>query len=56
MASLFILIPVALVFVAIAIGIFLWAVRAGQFEDLDTEGKRILFDKASRRSSQSKDP
>jgi len=44
MESLFILIPIALVFVAIAIRIFFWAVKSGQFEDLDTEAKRILFD------------
>lgn len=44
MASLLILIPVALVFVLIAVLIFIWAVKSGQFEDLDTEGKRILFD------------
>lgn len=44
MDSLFILIPIALAFVFIAVRIFLWAVKSGQFEDLDTEGKRILFD------------
>ncbi len=45
MNSLFILIPIALVLVALAVRIFIWAVKSGQFEDLDTEGKRILFDK-----------
>ena len=44
MESLFILIPIALVFVLMAIRAFFWAVKSGQFEDLDTEGKRILFD------------
>ena len=44
MESLAILIPIALVFVIIAVGVFFWAVRSGQFDDLDTEGKRILFD------------
>lgn len=44
MESLFILIPIALVLVYIAIRVFMWAVKSGQFEDLDTEGKRILFD------------
>ncbi|MFL0805392.1 MAG: cbb3-type cytochrome oxidase assembly protein CcoS [Agarilytica sp.] len=46
MNSLFILIPIALVLVAIAVRVFIWAVKSGQFEDLDTEGKRILFDDA----------
>lgn len=44
MESLLILIPIAIVIVAIAVAVFFWAVKSGQFEDLDTEGKRILFD------------
>jgi len=44
MKSLFILIPIAVVFVSVAVVIFFWAVKSGQFDDLDTEGKRILFD------------
>lgn len=44
MQSLFILIPIAIIFVAIAVSIFFWAVKNGQYEDLDTESKRILFD------------
>jgi cbb3-type cytochrome oxidase maturation protein len=46
--SLFILIPVALVFVVVAVRLFLWSVKSGQFEDLDTEARRILFDKNSK--------
>jgi len=42
--SLYILIPLAILIVAVAISIFIWAVKSGQFEDLDAEGKRILFD------------
>lgn len=44
MESLFLLIPLAIIIVAIAVGIFFWAVKSGQFEDLDRESKRILFD------------
>jgi len=44
MESLFILIPIALVFVIVALAVFFWAVRSGQYEDLDTEARRILFD------------
>ncbi len=44
MDSLFILIPIALVFVFIAVKIFLWSVKSGQYEDLETEGRRILFE------------
>ena len=45
MESLYLLIPIAIVFVAIAVRLFLWSVKSGQFDDLDTEGKRILFEK-----------
>lgn len=44
MESLFLLIPVALVFVVIAIKVLFWAVNSGQYDDLNTEGYRILFD------------
>ena len=44
MESLYLLIPIALVFVAIAIKVLFWAVKSGQYEDLDTEAHRILFD------------
>ena len=45
MESLIILIPIALVLVAIAIKIFLWAVDNGQFDDLEGPAHSILFDK-----------
>ena len=38
------LIPIAMIFVAIAVGIFFWAVKSDQFEDLEREGSNILFD------------
>ncbi len=44
MNVLFLLIPVALVIVASALGGFWWATRDGQFDDLDTPAVRILFD------------
>lgn len=44
MASLFILIPLALVLVAVAIGLFFWAVDNGQFDDLEGPAHSILFD------------
>lgn len=44
MDSLYILIPIAIIFVAIAAKIFFWAIDNHQFDDLDTEGQRILFD------------
>lgn len=44
MESLYILIPIALLLAGGAIAAFLWAVRARQFDDLEMEGKRLLFD------------
>ncbi|UXI02732.1 cbb3-type cytochrome oxidase assembly protein CcoS [Photobacterium sp. TY1-4] len=44
MSSLYLLIPIAIIFVCIAVGIFLWAVRSEQFEDLERRGYDILFD------------
>lgn len=44
MESLYLLIPISLVFIAIAIRLFFWAVNSGQYDDLDSEGERILFD------------
>lgn len=44
MAALYILIPVAVVLVALAIWIFFWAVDNGQYDDLDGPAHSILFD------------
>lgn len=44
MESLFFLIPVALVFCAVAIRLLLWAIDSGQYDDLDKEGWRVLAD------------
>ncbi|HKZ05756.1 MAG TPA: cbb3-type cytochrome oxidase assembly protein CcoS [Methylomirabilota bacterium] len=44
MAVMFVLLPVALLFAAAAVVVFLWAVHAGQFDDLDTPPLRILVE------------
>ncbi len=44
MESLYLLIPVALIFVAIGIKLLLWAIDSGQYDDLDKEAWRILMD------------
>ena len=44
MAALYIMIPVAMVIVGLAIWLFFWAVNSGQFDDLDSPAHRILFD------------
>ncbi|MDX1692995.1 MAG: cbb3-type cytochrome oxidase assembly protein CcoS [Ketobacteraceae bacterium] len=44
MDVIYFLIPLALLLLVSAIGAFLWAAKSGQFEDLDREAHRILFD------------
>ncbi|MFK7975360.1 MAG: cbb3-type cytochrome oxidase assembly protein CcoS [Halioglobus sp.] len=44
MDSLYLLIPIALIFCVIAIRLLLWAISSGQYDDLDKEGSRILMD------------
>lgn len=44
MESLYFLIPLGVVLIGVAIGLLYWAVNSGQYDDLDSEGERILFD------------
>lgn len=44
MESLYILIPIAVIFVFIAVCIFIWAVKTDQFEDLERQGMNILLE------------
>jgi len=51
MTILLVLIPLGVFLLGIAIALFVWAVRNGQFEDLEGEGSRILFEDPPRRQS-----
>lgn len=44
MTIIYVLIPLGLVLLAIAIWAFFWAVGNGQFDDLETPAWRILMD------------
>lgn len=44
MTNLLLLIPVALLLGFIGLLAFLWALKSGQFDDLDGAAHRILFD------------
>ncbi|MCG8434170.1 MAG: cbb3-type cytochrome oxidase assembly protein CcoS [Gammaproteobacteria bacterium] len=44
MNIIFVLIPLSVVLVAVAVLAFLWAANNGQFDDLDTPARRILED------------
>ena len=44
MSVLYILIPLSVVLVAVIVAAFLWAIRSGQFDDLEGPAHRILLD------------
>lgn len=44
MESLYLLIPLSIVLVLAIGGVLAWAVLAGQFDDLDEEGRRVVDD------------
>jgi len=44
MSGLLYLIPIALFLGLLGLGAFLWALRSGQYDDLDGAAHRILFD------------
>lgn len=55
MNVLLILIPVSLLLLLLAIGLFAWAVRSEQFDDLDVAAIDILGDDASPPASDKND-
>ncbi|MCF2947061.1 cbb3-type cytochrome oxidase assembly protein CcoS [Paraglaciecola aquimarina] len=44
MNIIYVLIPLAILLVGIAVVVFFWAVKSDQFEDLERQGSSILFD------------
>jgi len=44
MTMLYVLIPLAVVLLAVAIWAMLWAIRTGQFDDLDSHGWSVVLD------------
>jgi cbb3-type cytochrome oxidase maturation protein len=44
MSVIYILLPLALVIVASAVGAFIWAARRGQFDDVDTPAMRVVLE------------
>jgi cbb3-type cytochrome oxidase maturation protein len=44
MIIVYLLIPLSIVLLVLAVWAFFWAVNNGQFDDLDTPAERILFD------------
>ena len=48
MSILYVLIPLALLLLGLAVWAFFWAVGSGQFDDLDTPAMRVVMDDDSR--------
>ena len=44
MTMLYVLIPLAMVLLAVAIWALLWAIKSGQFDDLDSQGWSVVLD------------
>lgn len=50
MSVMFIVVPLAFILAGGAIAAFIWMVRGGQLDDLDTPPARMLFDEPGERS------
>jgi cbb3-type cytochrome oxidase maturation protein len=48
MDILFLLVPMSVLLVFALMALFRWALNAGQFDDLEREGERILQDEAEK--------
>jgi cbb3-type cytochrome oxidase maturation protein len=44
MDILFLLVPLSVVLVLLVMALFYWALQSGQFENVEREGERILWD------------
>ena len=44
MSVVYIVLPIALLIVAAAVGAFVWSARSGQMDDLETPAVRMLHD------------
>ena len=44
MSILYVLIPLAVVLLALAVWALIWAIRNGQFDDLETHGWSVVLD------------
>ena len=48
MSILYLLIPLALLLLGVAVWAFFWAVGSGQFDDLDSPAVRVIMDDDSK--------
>jgi cbb3-type cytochrome oxidase maturation protein len=52
MSVLYIVLPLAILIAIAAVAAFVWMVKGGQLDDLDTPALRILHDEAPRRPTE----
>jgi cbb3-type cytochrome oxidase maturation protein len=50
MSIMYVILPVALIVVFIAVVAFVWAARKGQFDDLETPAMRALHDDVEKKA------
>lgn len=55
MEILYLLIPISLILVGVTAAVLLWAIRSGQFEDLEGPAYRVLNDDDETVTSPAKD-
>ena len=56
MSVMFILLPLALLLAGVALLVFIWAARTGQFDDLETPALRILHEDVDAEFERSRSP
>ena len=44
MDILFLLIPIAIGFLIVALAVFFWAIRDGQYDDMESQGLKVIID------------
>jgi len=44
MSMLYVLIPLAVLLLAVAVWALLWAIKSGQFDDLESQGWSVVLD------------
>jgi cbb3-type cytochrome oxidase maturation protein len=56
MEIIYLLIPLSVILVGVIIWFFLWAIRTGQFDDLEGPAYRILMDDDSPKLEEKEEP
>ena len=56
MDIIYALVPLSILLIGIAVLVLFWAVKSGQFEDLESPAHRILFDDDDQPDNNKKNP